>query len=234
VLRTLQYQVGAPNDDQLVLAGRTPVPAPASAPLLDFRCTAAQWPYLAEYSFLFAGIRARALTACSDTAGELLIDANVTADVGQSVPGVDLSANASFTLSVFFSTASSSTPLLQNVSVPLGSHGLALPVPFAQLPPANTTYNLTCVAAFASGASISTSAGLRRLPLNPYGGGATKLDRRTGALLRRAGGAGAWAPFLPWGFYTYYEDLAGNTSLVGAMAEDGCVARWVWCGAAEG
>jgi hypothetical protein len=109
--------------------------------------------------------------------------------------------------------------------VPLGAHGLALPLPFAQLPPANTTYNLTCVAAFASGASISTSAGLRRLPPNPHGGGATKLDRRTGALLRRAGDTGAWAPFLPWGFYTYYEDLASNASLVGTMADDGCVAR---------
>jgi hypothetical protein len=109
--------------------------------------------------------------------------------------------------------------------VPLGAYGLALPLPFAQLPPATTTYNLTCVAAFASGASISTSAGLRRLPPNPHGGGTTKLDRRTGALLRRAGGAGAgaWRPFLPWGFYTYYEDLASNASLVGAMADDGCV-----------
>lgn len=46
----LQYQNGSPADtDQLVFAGRTGLPSESSTPLLDFRCTAAEQPYLNTY-----------------------------------------------------------------------------------------------------------------------------------------------------------------------------------------
>lgn len=62
-----------------------------------------------------------------------------------------------------------------------------------------------------------------RLPKNPYSGSTTKLDVRTGGLLRRDEQFGSWRPIIPFGFYTYTDNLIANLSIIDAMVNDGFV-----------
>ncbi|EIN14572.1 hypothetical protein PUNSTDRAFT_49317 [Punctularia strigosozonata HHB-11173 SS5] len=196
------YQQGSPADSQFVLDGRSTSPAASSAPLLDIRCTPMVQPYLS-----------------SDTTGSIIIDANVTHDVGQALPS-DFSESSTPTLNVtVFLASSPSSPLVQ-LQMPVGSIGAEASFSLASLPPATTPYNLTCSASLSSSSSARfiTNTTLRRLPPNPYNGSVTKIDRRTGAMLRQSSsGNGSWDPILTFGFYTGFDALASNLSIVDQM-----------------
>ncbi|KDQ64098.1 hypothetical protein JAAARDRAFT_27724 [Jaapia argillacea MUCL 33604] len=201
------YQVGSPVDTSLVDPGRMTVPQTSSAPLLDFRCTPTIQPYLN-----------------SDTSGSFIIDANITHDVGQSFnSAIPTSSLNSSSLSITISLSSSSSPLT-TFTVPVGSTAFESPsVDLSSFPASTTGYNVTCVATLSVSNQKQTfqaTTSVKRLPANPYGGSTTKIDRRTGGLLRESA-SGAWEPLIPFGFYTYVEDIVANMSLLTDMKNDG-------------
>ncbi|KDQ56626.1 hypothetical protein JAAARDRAFT_36103 [Jaapia argillacea MUCL 33604] len=200
------YQAGSPDDSSLVEAGRTPVPPSSSSPLLDFRCTPTIQPYLD-----------------SDSTGSFLIDANITSDVGQLVASSSSTLSGSpLQVSIYLTT--STNTVLSTFTLPAGTTLYeSSPFNLSSLPPSSHPYNVTCAATLSStgnNQTFSQTTTVYRLPANPYGGSITKMDRRTGALLRESS-SGTWQPFLPFGFYTNVADIITNMSIISDMANDG-------------
>lgn len=159
------------------------------------------------------------LTGPSDGAVFILIDANITYDVGHELPSsFDPSSASSNLLDISISTSSSS---LARVQIPLGTLGAEVSIPIDALPPSSTSYNITCTGTLSSQSTFTAQTTLRRLPPNPYAGSTTKLDRRTGALLRQSESSGDWRNVLTFGFYTSFETLRQNLSVIDQMAADG-------------
>jgi hypothetical protein len=157
----------------------------------------------------------------SDSTGSVIIDANVTHDVGQALPS-GFAQSSSSILDVTVSLASSPSSPLAQLQIAVGSMGNEASFSLSSLPPSTTPYNLSCSASLSSNSqsTFTTQALLRRLPPNPYQGSVTKIDRRTGSMLRQSA-SGEWEPTLTFGFYTGFDSLASNLSLVDQMKADG-------------
>lgn len=166
----------------------------------------------------------------SETDGAFIIDANVTYDVGTPLyASSDSYPLHSGTLNVMVEVTSSSAILLSNVSVPVNSTGTVIPFFLSALPPSSSPYTVSCSATFET-QTFTASSKVYNLPPNPYIANvssttsvATKVDRRSGAMLRVDKESGEWKPFLPYGFYTGFSDVIANLSIIDQMVQDGYV-----------
>jgi hypothetical protein len=157
----------------------------------------------------------------------MLLNANVTFDVGQPLPD-GFSTSDHLNVTVYLQLGSSAAVMLNHTIIPIGAVGYELPINPDDISPLSEPYNISCVATpVSSGGSIGSFNSsmvhytkLFRLPENPYSGSTTKIDRKTGGMLRLKTD-GSWAPFLPFGFYTFTYDIISNLSIIDAMARDG-------------
>jgi hypothetical protein len=147
-----------------------------------------------------------------------IIDANVTHDVGK--PSSINLLSISTPLSVTIRLENSSMVLASDVEVPLGTFGREVFVSPQHIPASLQPYIISCIATHGPDTFMVSSA-IYNLPENPHGGSATKIDRRTGAMLRQNNRTGEWTTFLPFGFYTFVDDIIANMSIIDAMAADG-------------
>lgn len=127
----------------------------------------------------------------------ILIDANVTNDIGTAFGG------GSGTLNV---TVSIGSKTLTSGSISVGSLGNLLSFNISSLNATSTPYNLTCTANL-NGQTFYANTSLSYLPPNPYGGNTVKVDRRSGALVVRNETAGqkTWTRIIPYGWYDVSE-----------------------------
>lgn len=172
----------------------------------------------------------------SDTAISFILDASISHDVGQALPS-DLAAVEGLSIKIYLESSSASPEiLLDGLKLPLNTSGFEAQVNITKFPPSSRPYNVTCVANlnFQDGSSnystftVTSDAQLYRLPENPYEGSVTKMDWRTGGMVRREEDSGLWRPFLPFGFYTYTDNLVANLSMIDAMSADGCGVIYIY------
>jgi hypothetical protein len=201
------YQVGAPIPTSRPEGSLFPYPSYSDTPLMDFRCVTASSLYLE-----------------GDDASDppmILIDANITHDVGQPCKLDPLlydllpawryaSAGRLIACSGYGDESGNLTvevwvdnwqPITTG-SIQVGSLGSLLPFTTAELTASTQAYNLTCKASI-NGQEFWTNSTLRYLPPNPHGGNTVKIDRKSGSLVVRneTGGSDAWERIIPFGFY---------------------------------
>lgn len=201
-----------PQDNAPPPGGAFSIPTSSQGPLLAFRCAPAIKPYLAEDTGSSAAVLIDAPVVYSEIQGAKAI----------SLPSGSLSSAG--TLSV---TISVGGKVLANGAVPLNATAYELSFSLENLTPQVNPYNLSCQATY-SGSSASSSpqvfsasSTLYFLP-NPTNSGVTKMDLRTGALLAKpANGQGSYQPVFPIGFYTEFEYLAENLTLIDELATQG-------------
>lgn len=200
-----QYQAPPPG-------GAFSIPASSQSPLLAFRCAPAIKPYLAEDASSSAAIIIDSPVVYSNIQGAEPI----------SLPSGSLS-NAG-TLSV---TVSAGGNILASGAVPLNATAYEIPFSLGNLTPQTTPYNLSCKATYSGSSSssstqaFSANSALYFLP-DPTNGAVTKMDLRTGALLAKpANGGGSYQPVFPIGFYTEFQYLADNLTLIDQLAAQG-------------
>ncbi|KAH0836408.1 hypothetical protein J3R83DRAFT_8009 [Lanmaoa asiatica] len=188
------------------------VPPSSQSPLLAFRCAPAIKPYLAEDAGSSAAILIDTPVVYSNIQGAEVIH----------LPSGSLS-NAG-TLSV---TVSVGGNVLASGTVPLNATAYEISFSLGNLTPQTTPYNLSCEATYSHGSSstspqvFSASTALYYLP-NPTNSAVTKMDLRTGALLAKpANGQGSYQPVFPIGFYTEFQYLANNLTLIDQLAAQG-------------
>lgn len=190
--------------------GNFPVLAVSNDPLLAFRCAAAMKPYLAEDVGTPAGVLIDSPVVYSEIFGAQPIN----------LPSGPLSSAG--TLDV---TVSLNGKTLVNALVPLNASAYELSFSLDGITPQMTAYNLSCDATYNAASSpqtYSASAALSVLP-NPTNSSVTKMDLRTGALLAKpaTGLGGEYEPIFPIGFYTTFEYISANLSLIDTLKEQG-------------
>jgi hypothetical protein len=197
--------------------GQFPIPSLSSTPLLAFRCSPAIKPYLAE-----------------DTHATVVIDASVTfSQIAGAVPVRLPSAGAGANGQRMSVVVEVDGEEVARGDVALNTTGTEFTFPLASpgLTPRTAPFNLTCLAALsgpgaAPAQTFQASSSLSFLPNPPAGiGSVTKLDLRTGALLRKdapGGVSGDWETVFPIGFYTDFGGyLAKNLSVLDELKEQG-------------
>lgn len=192
--------------------GAFATPTSSQNPLLAFRCAPAIKPYLAEDASSSAAI---------------LIDSpvvyyNIEGAEAINIPSSSLTNGG--TLSV---TVSAGGSVLASGAVPLNATAYEISFSLGNLTPQTTPYNLSCEATYSGGSSssstqsFSTNSALYYLP-DPSNSAVTKMDLRTGALLSKpANGQGSYQPVFPIGFYTEFQYLADNLTLIDQLAAQG-------------
>lgn len=191
--------------------GAFSTPTSSQSPLLALTCSPAIRPYLAEDTGSSAAILIDSPVVYSSIRGAEAI----------SLPSGSLSNDG--TLSVIVSTGGK---LLANGTVPLNATAFEIPFSLRDLTPQSTPYNLSCQATYSSSSSsssqlFSTSSALYFLP-DPTNSSVTKMDLRTGALLAKpANGQGSYQTVFPIGFYTEFQYLAANLTLIDELAMQG-------------
>jgi hypothetical protein len=133
-------------------------------------------------------------------------------------------------LSVTISVGSVKT----TANVPLNATNFQIPVDISKLQAQKAKYDVSCSATYSAPSSsksqpaydqkFKTSASLLYLP--DTNASVTKTDLRTGALwVRPANGkGGAFAPFVPQGFYINFDQyLAKNLTMIDQLKADGFV-----------
>lgn len=190
------YEAGSPHIT-IPADSYFPIPAKSDKPLLNFRCNPVLRPYVSG----------------EDSTGEIIIDAEITHDVGQPYPGAGSDAGL---LAV---AVESSGTILAAGAVLVGTKGTVLSFALKLLGKTRATpYNITCTARLGH-ATFSASTLVHYLPPNPSGGTVTKTDLRTGGLLVKRPGSGAYDPFFPYGFYTSTHQLTSQALVADIKAK---------------
>ena len=201
-----------PQDQAPSPGGTFSTPASSQSPLLAFRCAPAIKPYLAEDAGSSAAI---------------LIDSPVVYSNIQGAEAINLPSGSLSNAGTLDVSVSAGGKVLATSAVPLNATAYEIPFSLGDLAPQVTPYNLSCQATYSGGSSssspqvFSASSALYFLP-NPTNSTVTKMDLRTGALLAKpANGQGAYQPVFPIGFYTEFQYLADNLTLIDELAAQG-------------
>ena len=192
--------------------GAFSIPTSSQSSLLAFRCAPAIKPYLAEDSGSSAAI---------------LIDSPVVYSNIQGAEPISLSSSSLSNAGTLSVTVSSGGRALASGAVPLNATAYEIPFSLGDLTPQLTPYNLSCQATYSGSSSssgsqaFSTSSALYFIP-DPTNSSVTKMDLRTGALLAKsASGQGSYQPVFPIGFYTEFQYLAENLTLIDELGAQG-------------
>lgn len=201
-----------PQDKAPSPGGAFSTPTSSQSPLLAFRCAPAIKPYLAEDASSSAAV---------------LIDSPVVYSNIQGAEPISLPSGSLSNAGTLSVTISAGGKVLANGAVPLNATAYELTFSLGDLTPQLTPYNLSCQATYSSSSSasgsqaFSTSSALYFLP-DPTNSAVTKMDLRTGALLAKpANGQGSYQPVFPIGFYTEFQYLADNLTLIDELAAQG-------------
>lgn len=201
-----------PQDQAPSPGGTFSTPASSQSPLLAFRCAPAIKPYLAEDAGSSAAI---------------LIDSPVVYSNIQGAEAINLPSGSLSNAGTLDVSVSAGGKVLATSAVPLNATAYEIPFSLGDLAPQVTPYNLSCQATYSGGSSssspqvFSASSALYFLP-NPTNSTVTKMDLRTGALLAKpANGQGAYQSVFPIGFYTEFQYLADNLTLIDGLAAQG-------------
>lgn len=181
------YEAGSPH---IIIPAESyfPVSATSDKSLLNFQCNPVLRPYIAG----------------EDIVGGIIIDTEVTHDIGQTYFGSE-SDPGLLTVAV-----ESSGTILSVGAVRVGTKGIELRFPLKLLGKAATTpYNVSCTAKLGTATYMSSTL-VHCFPPNPSGGSVTKTDLRTGGLLVKRHGSGTYESLLPYGFYTSTRQLTSQ------------------------
>ncbi|KAG1725775.1 uncharacterized protein EDB91DRAFT_1167143 [Suillus paluster] len=201
------------NQSVVPPGGQFVLPAQSVEPLLSFRCAPVFRPYLEEDA----------------KSAAFVVDTPIVYDWIAGAQSITLPSNSSSSsastglgsLSVTIKVGSVHT----TANVPLNATGVQIPVDISKLEAQKTAYNVSCSATYSAPSSstkFKTSASLLYLPDTTTS--VTKTDLRTGALwVRPANGTGgAFAPFIPQGFYINFDTyLAKNLTMIDQLKADG-------------
>ncbi|KAG2149511.1 hypothetical protein BD769DRAFT_339789 [Suillus cothurnatus] len=208
------------NQSVVPPGGQFVLPTQSVEPLLSFRCAPVFRPYLEEDA----------------KSAAFVVDTPIVYDWITGAEPISVSSNSSSSsgsnglgsLSVTINVGSIHT----TANVPLNATGIQIPLDISTLNAQKTPYNVTCSATYSAPSSsgsqcaneqkFSTSSSLLYLP--DTNASVTKTDLRTGALWVRpaSGKGGAFAPFVPQGFYVNFENhLATNLSMINQLKADG-------------
>ncbi|KIJ18325.1 hypothetical protein PAXINDRAFT_161711 [Paxillus involutus ATCC 200175] len=197
--------------------GQFQLPASSSEPLVAFRCAPVFRPYLEEDG--------------KDAA--FVIDTPVVYQYIQGAAPISLPTNSSHSsqsLGKMNVTISIGNHLHTTKEVPVNATGFEISLDIRSLLAQKTAYNVSCSATYKIETSssknttqyFSTNTPLLYLP--DTSSSVVKTDLRTGALWTRPadGNGGAFAPFIPQGFYVAFDQyLATNLSLLDQLKSDG-------------
>lgn len=184
------YEAGSPHLT-IPADARFSYPPKSSLPLVNFQCSPVLRPYISN----------------EDSVGGILLDAEISYDVGQPFDGC---AGSHLILRV---SVESSGKVLATGEVLLGTKSNVLEFPLKLLGKATTTpKDVSCTARLSS-ATYTSSTQVHYLPPNPSGGTVTKTDLRTGALLVKAKGRDAYEPILPFGYYASTRVLSSQAAV---------------------
>ncbi|KDQ07519.1 hypothetical protein BOTBODRAFT_166906 [Botryobasidium botryosum FD-172 SS1] len=193
------YKKGSPHIT-LPAESRFPIPPTSQGTLLDFRCAPTLKPFVHPED---------------DKTGSILIDAQVTHDIGGAYDAKTASDKFDFTATIDGVSSFKFSGLAVGVTT-RASFDITRFTPRAE------PYNLTCTASFHNGQTFHSTSKLFYLPPNPYGGSTTKVDYRTGGLLVRPKGKTDYEPIFPFGFYTSFGGyLATNPSALDDIKANG-------------
>jgi hypothetical protein len=208
------------NQSVVPPGGQFVLPTQSVEPLLSFRCAPVFRPYLEEDA----------------KSAAFVVDTPIVYDWITGAEPISVSSNSSSSsgsnglgsLSVTINVGSIHT----TANVPLNATGIQIPLDISTLNAQKTAYNVTCSATYSAPSSsgsqcaneqkFNTSSSLLYLP--DTNASVTKTDLRTGALWVRpaSGKGGAFAPFVPQGFYVNFENhLATNLSMIDQLKADG-------------
>jgi len=208
------------NQSVVPPGGQFVLPTQSVEPLLSFHCAPVFRPYLEEDA----------------KSAAFVVDTPIVYDWITGAEPISVSSNSSSSsgsnglgsLSVTINVGSIHT----TANVPLNATGIQIPLDISTLNAQKTAYNVTCSATYSAPSSsgsqcaneqkFNTSSSLLYLP--DTNASVTKTDLRTGALWVRpaSGKGGAFAPFVPQGFYVNFENhLATNLSMINQLKADG-------------
>ncbi|KAG2117117.1 uncharacterized protein F5147DRAFT_604571 [Suillus discolor] len=203
------------NQSVVPPGGQFVLPAQSVDPLLSFRCAPVFRPYLQEDA----------------KSAAFIVDTSIVYDwiAGAepiSLPSTSGSSSNSAglgTVSVTINVGSVKT----TANVPLNATNFQIPVDISKLQARKAAYNVSCSATYTAPSSsksqkFKTGASLLYLP--DTNSSVTKTDLRTGALWVRPadGKGGAFAPFLPQGFYINFDEyLVENLTMIDQLKADG-------------
>ncbi|KAG2076804.1 hypothetical protein BDR04DRAFT_1089043 [Suillus decipiens] len=208
------------NQSVVPPGGQFVLPTRSAEPLLSFRCAPVFRPYLEEDAQTAAFVVDTPIVYDWIT-GAMPISLPSDSDAS-SLSNDFGSLNITINVGSIFTTA----------NVPVNATGIQIPVDLSALNAQKTPYNVTCSATYSAQSSsgsesaneqkFNTSSSLLYLP--DTNASVTKTDLRTGALWVRpaSGEGGAFAPFVPQGFYINFEKyLATNLSMITQLKADG-------------
>ncbi|OJA13942.1 hypothetical protein AZE42_01327 [Rhizopogon vesiculosus] len=200
------------NQSVVPPGGQFTFPPSSNEPLLSFSCVHAFRPYLEEDGKSAAFIVDTPIVYDSVTGAEPILlpsDSSSSANLG--------SLDVTISVGSVYTTA----------TVPLNATGVQIPIDISGLVAQQAAYNVSCSATYSTASTskpqqFNTSTLLLYLPNT--NASVTKTDLRTGALWVRPadGTGGAFAPFIPQGFYVNFDTyLATNLSMVDQLKADG-------------
>ncbi|KAG1771306.1 hypothetical protein EDD22DRAFT_864291, partial [Suillus occidentalis] len=202
------------NQSVVPPGGQFILPTQSAEPLLSFRCAPVFRPYLEEDA----------------KSAAFVVDTPIVYDWIAGTRPISLPSNSSSSggstglgcLTVTINVGS----IHATASVPLNATGIQIPIDISTLKAQKTAYNATCSATYSAPSSneqiFNTNSFLLYLP--DTNASVTKTDLRTGALwVRPANGTGgAFAPFVPQGFYINFDQyLAKNLTMIDQLKADG-------------
>jgi hypothetical protein len=211
------------NQSVVPPGGQFILPTQSAEPLLSFRCAPIFRPYLEEDA----------------KSAAFVVDTPIVYDWIAGAEPISLPSNSSSSsgstglgsLTVTIKVGSIHT----TANVPLNATGIQIPVDISTLIAQKTAYNATCSATYSAPSSSGSQPAAKEqifntnsflLYLPDTNASVTKTDLRTGALwVRPANGTGgAFAPFVPQGFYINFDQyLAKNLSMIDQLKADGFV-----------
>lgn len=204
------------NETVVPPSGQFTQPTTSLTPLLALRCTPALRPYLPEDSSLQTSIIVDALLRYEAIAGAE--DITLDGDDGQ---GQLLDVTASI----------GGTEFAKGTVGLNGTTDLTFLISDLSLEPSLKAHNITCSASTTDGSqTFSAQTQLYYLPEpNSTIGSVTKMDLRTGGLLAKPFGQGAssggdangYEAVFPVGYYTSFDWLVGNVSVLETLKEQG-------------
>ncbi|KAG2151026.1 uncharacterized protein EDB93DRAFT_317723 [Suillus bovinus] len=200
------------NQSVVPPGGQFVLPTQSVDPLLSFRCAPVFRPYLQE--------DAKSAAFVVDT--PIVYDWIAGAEP-ISLPSTSSNSTGLGSITVTINVGSVET----TANVPLNATNFQIPVDISKLQAQKTAYNVRCSATYTAPSSsncqkFKTSTSLLYLP--DTNASVTKTDLRTGALWVRPadGKGGAFAPFLPQGFYINFDEyLVNNLTMIDQLKADG-------------
>lgn len=200
------------NQSVVPPGGQFILPTSSYEPLLSFRCAPVFRPYL----------EADAKSAA------FIVDATIVYDLVTGAEPIVLPSSSGSSVSLGSLDVTISVGSVHTTTtVPLNATGIQIPIDISKLKAQKTAYNVNCSATYSTASTsksqkFKTSTSLLYLP--DTNASVTKTDLRTGALWVRPadGKGGAFAPFIPQGFYVNFDQyLAKNLSMIDQLKADG-------------